>query len=1128
MPAEKSLPKDWKNENLQIKRKDTYTGEQLRNIAFPIGGIGTGFLALSGRGELVEWQIFNNVNKRARVPDSGFALLLKSEGGFQTIPLQQFDAAKNGFEDVTFTGEYPVGTLQLSDAKIPVGARVTVWNPFVPLDARSSSYPAAVFEITLKNKSNNPVNGVLLGSMMNCIGYDGQADLQRSSAAFLAGNTIEPIVSKNSTALLFQSGKYQRSRLSERVSMLVVGNTPVLEAKNIPQELDLDFAPGVNAESLSKYQIIFVNENADLPDAATVEKLLEWVRRGGNLILSERGFGWVDASRAGVFNTFKEPSRTVTFASFENRDYKDWTPTGSAFGRGPATGAISWQNPVSGWTGRSFVNSFQPDDAPRGTLTSPEFTIDRNYIHLLVGGGNFEKKTCVNLLIDGKSVATATGDNTEKLLQVHWDVRAWKGKKATIQAVDDASAGWGHILLDHIQFSDSPRNERIMDKEASHALMSLFEEPIDNTLKIARDLEDRSTHTAFFGIFAKYTNIQYISTTGLESSDRNFGSMAFACLDPKVKYYISEYGLPAAGSIITNETLQKPPVRNAPAFGNLQREFDLPPGAEIKVSFILTWHFPNRAIGNSAVGNQYTHFWKDAGAAAAELIDHFGALEKSTKQFAELLYGSTIPWPLLDAAGSQACIVRSPTMLWLGDGNIAGWEGLNERDGCCPMNCSHVYNYVQTVAKLFPELERNVRKLDLKHQQNANGGVNNRIAVPIGAKPSGEPPFADGHVGTILKSYREHLNSADDSFLHENWLNIKKALDYAIVELDRDEDGVFEGAQWNTYDQVVTGVNTFVGTLYLAALRSGEEMAKRMNEPELAARYRKIYNTGAARYAETGWNGEYFEQKGGHEFGAGCLSDQLLGEWWAQILNLGSLLPEEKIKKTLESIYKYNFLPDFSNFEHSQRVFANGTDRGLLNCAWPRGGRPARPILYCDEAWTGVEYAVASLMIYHGMHDEALTLVRAARDRYDGKKRNPWNEIECGDQYSRAMSSWSLLLAAQNVFVDGPRGFVRFEPKFGAENHKSLLTGPEGWGYFEQIVKPAELSAEIVILKGTFHIQSLEFGPAGANAGKKARASLGTKERNCEIQFLPSKAVRFTFPEPLTVSPGAPLRASFI
>src|SRR5262249_22464486 len=157
--------------------------------------------------------------------------------------------------------------------------------------------------------------------------------------------------------------------------------------------------------------------------------------------------------------------------------------------------------------------------------------------------------------------------------------------------------------------------------------------------------------------------------------------------------------------------------------------------------------------------------------------------------------------------------------------------------------------------------ERDVRRLDLEHQQNSDGGVNNRIAVPIGDAPSGERPFADGHLGTILKTYREHLLSKDDAFLRSTWPRAKKAVEYAITVLDGNGDGVLEGEQWNTYDQVITGVNTFVGTLYLAALRAGEGMAKRMGETELAARWRKLFDAGSARYAELAWNGEFFDQK---------------------------------------------------------------------------------------------------------------------------------------------------------------------------------------------------------------------------------------------------------------------------
>src|SRR5947207_5981597 len=143
----------------------------------------------------------------------------------------------------------------------------------------------------------------------------------------------------------------------------------------------------------------------------------------------------------------------IVFADFENETWGQWTVTGIAFGPGPAAGTLPNQMPVSGFKGKCLVNSYFKGDASTGTLTSPAFRIERKYVNFLIGGGGFEAKTCINLLIDGKIVRTATGDNTKPggrdlLIPQAWDVTDLAGRQAQLQIVDDATGGWGHILVD--------------------------------------------------------------------------------------------------------------------------------------------------------------------------------------------------------------------------------------------------------------------------------------------------------------------------------------------------------------------------------------------------------------------------------------------------------------------------------------------------------------------------------------------------------------------------------------------------------------------------------------------------------------------------------------------------------
>src|SRR5437870_104577 len=154
-----------------------------------------------------------------------------------------------------------------------------------------------------------------------------------------------------------------------------------------------------------------------------------------------------------------EQQADVVFADFEAKTYGDWSATGTAFGDGPAEGTLPGQMHVSGFMGKRLANSFHGGDASTGTLTSPEFRIARPYISFLIGGGGYEGKTCMNLMVDGKIARSATGSNTrdggtEALALRYWEVADLMGKSARIQIVDDATGGWGHVSVDQIVFTD--------------------------------------------------------------------------------------------------------------------------------------------------------------------------------------------------------------------------------------------------------------------------------------------------------------------------------------------------------------------------------------------------------------------------------------------------------------------------------------------------------------------------------------------------------------------------------------------------------------------------------------------------------------------------------------------------
>lgn len=652
----------------------------------------------------------------------------------------------------------------------------------------------------------------------------------------------------------------------------------------------------------------------------------------------------------------------------------------------------------------------------------------------------------------------------------------------------------------------------------------------------------------------------HMSNPDLSPEERQFGTMILAAMGSNVTS-IPQWDIPitvwsdfARDGKLDSQSSDAPSRKGRTWNGALANSLGLRPGEEKSVVFFITWHFPNhyaeydRNLAEYRIGRNYNNRFKDSAQVAKYMAENYGKLAHRTRLFRDTLYDSTLPYWLLDRIGAPASTLTSQTCLWIEDGTFHAFEGSGSH-GCCPMNCTHVWNYEQTLAYLFPEIERLMRHTDLLVQQTETGSVHHRTVLPLNL-PRSSGPFIDGHLGTILKSYREHLLSADDDWLAEMWPNIKMAMDFAIREWDPNEDGVLVNQQWNTYDAAMFGPNTFIGTLYLAALRATEEMAAVMKDPD-AQRYRRLFESGSKRLDDVLWNGEYYihidrrdkaeraengawmledwpdeaslAEHQNRPYGIGCHADQLLGQWWAHILGLGYLLPEERVGKALDSMLRYNWRWDFGEVVQ-QRAFAGPGDMGLLCCTWPHGERPSPAILYADEVWTGIEYAVAGLMLYEGMESEANQIARAVLDRYNGIprppiKRSPWNEIECGEHYVRAMSSWSMLLAAQGFSYNGPNGSMAFNPRISPENHRSLFTCAEGWGTFSQKQTRTSHVNTIELKYGRLRLNSLTINLPEEAEPKSLIAALGRKSLNFE-GLASGKTLTLKFAEPLQMNAG--------
>jgi len=376
----------------------------------------------------------------------------------------------------------------------------------------------------------------------------------------------------------------------------------------------------------------------------------------------------------------------------------------------------------------------------------------------------------------------------------------------------------------------------------------------------------------------------------------------------------------------------------------------------------------------------------------------------------------------------------------------------------------------------------------------------------------------------IIKLYGYIRLTGDQAALEHLWPVASAALSYAMDWWDRDGSGLAGGVAHCTYDVNLIGPNPLSQSYYIGALAAGCDLAQRCGDYDKEDRLRRAYKRACARWDRDLFNGEYFVQHfdveteyttergvykpplhdpGTYQFGEGCLSDQLTGIAQSLVAGLHPAVNNENVRRALRAILRHNFLQDFSDHICADRVFAMGYESALIVCTWPRGNRPAVSLAYSDEAgWTGVEYSVATLLYHYGMHAEAKALVHAVRERFDGRKRNPLDEYECGSYYARSMAAWGLLIAQSGFKADAQRDYVGFS--FPPTPACWFWTYGNGWG----TIRATETDIVFKVLGGSVRLRTMRID--GRNLD-------GAWCESCKIHTLGSE-IRFTEPVVLNQS----------
>ena len=607
----------------------------------------------------------------------------------------------------------------------------------------------------------------------------------------------------------------------------------------------------------------------------------------------------------------------------------------------------------------------------------------------------------------------------------------------------------------------------------------------------------------------------YFYSEGVDSTDEAWGTMALTTHFGKITYRTSSVPNAWENAILDfwddfsddGLLVEKTKSADPDPMASLSNTQVIPANSTKTFEFFLTWHFPNRkAWSREIIGNYYTTQYKDALDVIEKTYPQLPGLEKVTVHFVKTFLNSDLPDVVKEAALFNVSTLRSQTAFRIPSGQLMGWEGCMDNYGSCAGSCTHVWNYEQATAFLFGELAKTMRDVEFGYATRDNGAMSFRVNLPLSAATDWGRVAADGQMGTIMKMYRDWQLSGDDDFLRRLWPNVKRSMEFAWSKgsWDADADGVMEGSQHNTMDVDYSGPNPQMQFWYLGALKAIEKMAVAMGDKKFAKKCAAVYKSGAGWTEENLFNGEYYEQQvldpktkeiitdysspqmPRYQLAKGCLVDQLVGQYMAHICNLGYLGSKENKKTTLESIMKYNYLSSFEDHFNNMRSYVMGKEKGLLMASWPKG-RPKVPFPYFNEVMTGFEYTAAVGMIYEGMSDDGLMCIKNIRDRYNGRKRSPFDEAECGHHYARAMASWASILALTGFHYSAVDETIEFAPNEGT----FFWSDGYAWGSVEIMKTGGRYKVRLKSEYGYIGLQKIILTGAGDKKIKKTKLSAG-------------------------------------
>ncbi len=604
------------------------------------------------------------------------------------------------------------------------------------------------------------------------------------------------------------------------------------------------------------------------------------------------------------------------------------------------------------------------------------------------------------------------------------------------------------------------------------------------------------------GVVAVIESLQILKKDNEVLLKPDFGTMCIAALDSEAKAYGSmdhiDFNRKEA------ERFSKP--LQEPLIGAVQSDLAVAANKTVNADFVISWYFPNLQIDKKIkdTGRYYQNRFKSAWDVVQYIRKDFSRLSSTTKLWLETWQESTLPHWFLERTFLNINTLATTNVNRFSSGRFWAWEGV----GACPGTCTHVWYYAQAMGRIFPALERDCReRTDLNIAMQEDGGIIFRAEME-------SRPAIDGQAGCVLRCYREHQMSVDDAFLKRNWPNIKKAVQF-IISQDRNGDGMEDTPMENTLDAVWDGEIAWIVGVCVAGVRAGQEMAEEVGDAEFAKACADYVRKGGKNMDKYLFNGEYYihrpdKEKGRVNLGSynTCHIDQVLGQAWAHQVGLGRIQDKNKTQSALRALWKYNYTPDVGPYiivNQGWRPYALPGEGGMImntnpkNEPKPYGEKVTWQMGYFHECMTGFEYQVAAHMIAEGMTDEGLVLVRSIHDRYHAAKRNPFNEIECSDHYARAMASYGAFITACGFEYHGPKGYIRFAPKWSQNDFKAPFTAAEGWGTYTQQQSGGTMTCSLQPKYG--QVQLKEFSVNAPKGKRYTKVSVGIGNQSIQAKL---------------------------